>query len=129
VKRRPAAAENHDAGTPRSTRDGRWASSDAAPIGRRASPEITDSFVPILVFIVFFVDFIDVDLVVVRDDLIVFILIVVVIVVRRHFELDRRQTGDLQIRAAFRTTQLITFIDIEFVDFDVGVAFGAGGHL
>ena len=40
----------------------------------------------------------------------------------------RRQAGHLEIRAALGATELIALVDVELVDFDFGVAFGAGGH-
>src|SRR5205823_12406580 len=57
-----------------------------------------------------------------------FLLVVVLVVVRRDVELDRSEADDLEIRAALGATQVIALVDVEFVDFDFGIAFRAGGH-
>ncbi|MDR1990093.1 MAG: hypothetical protein LBQ09_07670, partial [Acidobacteriaceae bacterium] len=54
--------------------------------------------------------------------------VVIVIVVERDVEFDRREAGDFEVRAAFGTAQLITLIDIELVDFNLGIALGTGSH-
>src|SRR5436190_13901288 len=59
---------------------------------------------------------------------VVFEIVVVFVVVGRDVELEGRQTGDFEVRPALGTTELIPLIDVELVDFDFGVTFGAGGH-
>src|SRR5207249_11521720 len=46
-----------------------------------------------------------------------------ILFVRREIQLDRRQAGHFEVGAALRAAQLIALIDVEFVDFDFGVAF------
>ena len=58
----------------------------------------------------------------------VFLFVVVVVVLGRQIELNRREAGHLEIGTTFGATQLIAFVDIELVDFDVCVAFGAARH-
>src|SRR5436309_11742790 len=80
------------------------------------------SLVPILVlFVVFF-------LVVLVTVFVVVEIVVFLVVFRREIELDRREAGHLEIGAAFGATELIALVDVELVDLDIGVAFGAGGH-
>src|SRR5205085_8412566 len=43
-------------------------------------------------------------------------------------EFDGRKADNFQVGAALRATQLVAFIDVELVDFDFRVAFGASGH-
>ena len=43
-------------------------------------------------------------------------------------ELDRGYADHLEAGAAFGATQLVALVDVELVDFDLGIAFRAGGH-
>src|SRR5262245_42480915 len=52
----------------------------------------------------------------------------VLVVFRSKVEFDRRQTRDLEVRAALGTADLVAFVDVKLVDFDFGVALGTGGH-
>src|SRR6266540_1511667 len=79
----------------------------------------------LLVIVLFFVIVVGV---LVVFEVVVIIIVVVFVIVRREIELDRRQAGHFQVRAAVRAAQLIALVDIEFVDLDLGIAFGAGGH-
>src|SRR5205823_14765159 len=76
----------------------------------------------LLVFLFFFV------FVVALFVLVVVVVVFVFIVVRRDVEFERSQTDHLEVRAALGATELLALIDVEFVDFDFGVAFRAGGH-
>src|SRR5262249_3721818 len=67
--------------------------------------------------------------VVIQIVVVFFVVAFFVVVLGRKVELNRRETGHLEIGAAFGATELVALIDIEFVDFDVGIAFRAGGHM
>src|ERR1051326_30710 len=56
------------------------------------------------------------------------VVVLVVVVVRCDVELEGRQAGDFEVAPALGTTQLVPLVDVEFIDFDFGVAFWAGGH-
>src|SRR5262245_15245019 len=88
------------------------------------------SYFPVasVVVLVFFLFELVVEFFVVVLLVVVLFVVLVVFVLRREVELDRRQTRDLQVRAALGTTDLVAFVDVELVDFDFGVALGAGSH-
>src|SRR6185436_11481827 len=56
------------------------------------------------------------------------VVIVVFVVFGRDVELDRRETDDLEVGAAFGTTDLVALVDVKFVDFDFGITLGTSGH-
>src|SRR5262249_1400464 len=80
----------------------------------------------ILVFVLF-LEFVVVEIVVVRLFLVV-LFVVLVVGLGGQVEFERRQTGDLEVRATLGTADLVAFVDVKLVDFDFGVALGAGGH-
>src|SRR6187397_845869 len=82
------------------------------------------SFVETLVLLVVVLIFVFVELVLVVEIFVV----VFFVVVRGQIELDRRDAGHLEAGPAIRAAQLIALVDVEFVDFDFGVAFRAVGH-
>src|SRR4029079_12197779 len=84
------------------------------------------SLLPILVLLLVRVLVVILDVVVFR--FLVVVIVIVVFVVRRDVEFDRRETDDLEVRAAFGTTDLVALVDVEFVDFNFGIALGTGGH-
>src|SRR5438445_202640 len=77
------------------------------------NPQSAMSFVPALVLVLVVV---------------VVVLFVLVVVLGGDVELQGCEGDHLEIRAAFGAAQLVALIDVELVDFDFGVALGAGGH-
>src|SRR5258706_5752010 len=83
------------------------------------------SLVPAFVLVVFVVVFVGVIVVlepVAHDHL-------VIILVGRQVELEGRDTRHFEVGAALGAAQLIALVDVKLVDFDFGIAFGAGGHV
>ena len=60
--------------------------------------------------------------------LLLLLVFVFFVVLNRHVELDGRETGDFEIGAAFRATQLIAFVNVEFIDFDFSIALRTSSH-
>src|SRR6185436_1355384 len=87
---------------------------------------LSRSLLPI--FVLLLVGVLDVVFDVVVFRFLVVVVIVVFVVFRRDVELDRRETDNLEVRAAFGTTDLVALVDVKFVDFDFGIALGTGGH-
>ena len=59
---------------------------------------------------------------------VVLVVIVVVVVVVGGFELDGGRAGHFEIGAAVGAADQIALVDVELVDFDIGVTFRTGGH-
>src|SRR4051794_28461177 len=74
---------------------------------------------PIIVFVVFlFIELVVVVFVVgFFVGLVLVVVLIIIVVVGSKIELDRRQTRNLEIRAALGTADLIAFVDVKFVDF------------
>src|SRR6185295_2719193 len=93
---------------------------------RRGPVPSRRSFFPAFVLLVFFLVLVLVVFAFLVLEIVV--VFVFVVVVRRDIELDRRKADHLEVGPTLRATELIALVDVEFVDFDFGVAFRAGGH-
>ena len=82
----------------------------------------------VLVIVVLVVVFFVVVVTVVVEIFFVVVEVIVFVVFRGDVEFNRRECRDFEVGAALRTAQLIAFVDVEFVHFDVGIALGTGGH-
>src|SRR6516164_6536016 len=87
----------------------------------RAARALSRSFIPAFILAVVVVL---IEVVIVVE--IVFVVLFIVVV--DDVQLERRHADHLEVRAALGAAQLIAFVDVELVDFDLAVTFRAGGH-
>jgi hypothetical protein len=85
------------------------------------------SFLPIVPFRIFVFVLAVIEVVVVLFLLVVFVVVVFVVVVGR-LELQGRRAGDLEVGAAVGAADQVPLVDVELIDFDLGIAFRTGRH-